>query len=62
MALYRKPKPTREELEIMINGIKGEISDLETKRDELGNDPVNKAILKAREEIRNIENKIKQME
>lgn len=62
MALYRKPKPTREELEIMINGIKDAISDLETKRDELGNDQVNKAISIAREEIRKLENKIEKME
>lgn len=62
MALYRKPKPTREELEIMLNGIKATKSDLETKRDELGNEPVDIAISKAIEEIRKIENKIEQME
>lgn len=62
MALYRKPKPTIEELEIMLNDIKVMISDLETKRDELGNDNVDIAISKAREEIRKIENKIELME
>ena len=62
MALYRKPKPTREELEIMLNGIKAMINDLETKRDELGNNHVDIAISKAREEIRKIEIKIEQME
>jgi hypothetical protein len=62
MTLYRKPEPTREDLEIMLNGIKAMISDLETKRDELGNDHVEIAISKAREEIRRIENKIEQME
>lgn len=42
--------------------IKGVISDLETKRDKLGNDQVNKAVAKAREEIQKLENKIEKME
>lgn len=46
----------------MLNDIKVMISDLETKRDELGNDNVDIAISKAREEIRKIENKIELME
>ncbi len=46
----------------MLNGIKAMISDLETKRDELGNNNVDIAISKAREEIRKIKNKIEQME
>jgi hypothetical protein len=61
MALYRKPKPTIEELVIMLNGIKDVIGDLETKRSELGNDSVDKAISKAREEIRRLQIEIEQI-
>lgn len=46
----------------MHNGIKAMISDLETKRDELGNNHVDIAISKAREEIRKIEIRIEQIE